>query len=153
MKEQEAWLRKIGSCVILVVLVSLIAFGVYYVWEFLSVRNANAKDRWELGLPDGLECVYHKQTGSFRGDGWHYDVYSMLPGHVWLEELYVQTDTEVEAFYSSAVEELHVESAYCNDLRGTKYLWKQHESEDGLTRAVAIYDIQRGYLYVAAYSI
>ncbi len=153
MKEHAIRFKKIGICTILAVFVIFIAVGAFRFAGLLSVRRENAKDRWGLGLPDGLERIYHKQTESFRGDGWHYDVYSVQPEEAWLENLDTEADIEVEEFYDSAVGELHIEREYCSFLRGSKYKWKRHESEDGLTQAIAVYDIGRGYLYVVAYSI
>ena len=153
MKERVVLLKKIGICVILAIFVIFIAIGAFRFAGLLNVRSENAKDRWGLELPDGLERIYHKQTESFRGDGWHYDVYSVQPGEPWLENLHTEANIEVEEFYDSAAGELHVEHEYYSYLYGSKYKWKQHESEDGLTRAVAAYDIGRGYLYVVAYSI
>lgn len=153
MKERVVLLKKIGIGVILAVFVILIAIGAFRFTRLLNVRRENAKDRWGLGLPDGLERIYHKQTESFRGDGWHYDVYSIQSGEPWLENLHTEADIEVEEFYDAAVGELHVEREYYSYLRGSKYKWKRHESEDGLTQAIAVYDIGRGYLYVVAYSI
>lgn len=145
--------KKMITCVALMSFVALIVVGVFRFVRLLNARSEKDEDRWGLGLPDGLERIYHKQTESFRGDGWHYDVYNMQPDETWLGNLHIEADGGVEEFYDAAVEQLYVEREYCSDLRGTKYLWKRHESEDGLTQAVAVYDIGRGYLYVVAYSI
>lgn len=149
-------LKKRSICAVLTISAFLAVFGVFYVVKsflFLVEQSSHDKDRWGLGLPDGLECVYSKQTESFRGDGWHYYVYDLTPEDQWLEELHTGADAEVEEFYGSAVEELHIGNAYCSELRGTKYVWKRYESEDGMIRALAVYDKGRGYLYVVAFSI
>ncbi|MBD5533735.1 MAG: hypothetical protein HDQ98_16340 [Lachnospiraceae bacterium] len=153
MKERVVRIKKIGIYAGLAVFVVLIASGAFHFVRLLNMRSENTKDRWGLGLPDGLERVYHKQTESFRGDGWHYDVYSVQAEETWLENLHTEADIEVEEFYDSAAGEIHVEHEYYSYLHGSKYKWKRNESEDGLTQAVAIYDIGRGYLYVVAYSI
>lgn len=151
MKERTVWIKRIAAGAILLAFAILAALSIFIVGEVLRIRSEAVQDQWGLGLPDGLECVYHEQEESFHGDGWHYEVYKMQPGDIWLEDLNTEADSEVEAFYDSAVEKLHVEREYYSHLRGTKYWWRQQESDDGLRRAVAVYDIGRGYLYVAAW--